>query len=69
MGVGAVLALSVPFVAVLGWISANQFEGFFLKNWRDNEKEYKIYELLCEAELSKMLFIRKDIAKIWRSLF
>ena len=42
MGVGAVLALSVPFVVVLGWISANQFEGFFLKNWRDNEKEYKI---------------------------
>ena len=62
MGVGAVLALSVPFVAVLGWISANQFEGFFLKNWRD-------MMLLCEAELSKMLFIRKDIAKIWRSLF
>ena len=29
MGVGAVLALSVPFVAVLGWISANQFERIF----------------------------------------
>ena len=32
-------------------------------------KSIRYMMLLCEAELSKMLFIRKDIAKIWRSLF
>ena len=59
MGVGAVLALSVPFVAVLGWISANQFEGFFLKNWRDNEKEYKIYDASVRGRIKQNAFYQK----------
>ena len=59
MGVGAVLALSVPFVVVLGWISANQFEEFFLKNWRDNEKEYKIYDASVSARVMKTAFYQK----------
>lgn len=63
MGVGAVLALSVPFVAVLGWISANQFEGFFLKNWRDNEKEYKIYDDSVPARVMKTAFYQKGYCK------
>ena len=61
MGVGAVLALSVPFVVVLGWISAYQFEGFFLKNWRDNEKEYKIYDDSVPARVMKNCFLPERI--------
>ena len=63
MGVGAVLALSVPFVAVLGWISANQFEGFFLKNWRDNEKEYKIYDASVRGRIKQNAFYQKGYCK------
>ena len=59
MGVGAVLALSVPFVVVLGWISANQFEGFFLKNLRDNEKEYKIYDASVRGIVMQNAFYQK----------
>ena len=63
MGVGAVLALSVPFVVVLGWISANQFEGFFLKNWRDNEKEYKIYDASVRGRIKQNAFYQKGYCK------
>ena len=63
MGVGAVLALSVPFVVVLGWISANQFEGFFLKNWRDNEKEYKIYDASVRGRVMQNAFYQKGYCK------
>lgn len=60
MEVEIILLLSIPFVAVLGWITVRHMNVFFLNNWRDNEKEDPIYSHSVPIRVMDENFVRQS---------